>query len=58
MAEKLLFNIDRILVKQSRQPPLPATNGKSCRRAEKAVTAAARQATGRSRKLLKYIDII
>jgi hypothetical protein len=40
-AEKLLFNIGRILMKQSRQPLLRAANGKSCRRAEKGVAAAA-----------------
>src|SRR5260370_15730385 len=34
-AERLLFNIGRILVKQSHQPLLRAANGKSCRRAEK-----------------------
>jgi hypothetical protein len=40
-AEKLLFNIGRIPVKQSRRLLLRAANGKSCRRAEKAVAARA-----------------
>jgi hypothetical protein len=40
-AEKLLFNIGRIPVKQSHQTLLRAANGKSCRRAEKAVAAGA-----------------
>src|ERR1700722_17647514 len=34
-AEKLLFNIGRLPVRQSRQPRLLRPNGKSCRRAEK-----------------------
>jgi hypothetical protein len=38
-AEKLLFNIGRIPVRQSREADLPAANGKSCRRAEKVAVA-------------------
>jgi hypothetical protein len=56
-AEKLLFNIGRILVRQSREPVLGAANGKSCRRAEKAVIAAVPQPVRHSRKILKYNDI-
>jgi hypothetical protein len=45
MAEKLLFNIGGIPVKQSHQPLLRAANGKSCRRAEKGIADAAPQFT-------------
>jgi hypothetical protein len=38
-AEKLPFNIGRILVRQSRSPLLRAAGGKSCRRAEKAAAS-------------------
>jgi hypothetical protein len=41
-AERLVFNIGRIPVKQSREAVLPAGNGKSCRRAEKGIAAAPR----------------
>jgi hypothetical protein len=40
-AEKLLFNIGGILVKQSQRPVLRTANGKSCRRAEKEIAAKA-----------------
>jgi hypothetical protein len=40
-AVKLLFNIGRIPAKQSDEPVLQAADGKSCRRAEKAVAAPA-----------------
>jgi hypothetical protein len=38
---KLLFNIGRIPAKQSAEPVLHAVDGKSCRRAEKAVATPA-----------------
>jgi hypothetical protein len=38
-AEKLLFNIGRIPLRQSTKAHLRVTNGKSCRRAEKVATA-------------------
>jgi hypothetical protein len=56
-AEKPLFNIGRILVRQSRQPLLGTANGKSCRRAEKAAATAVPQFAGRACKILKYRDI-
>jgi hypothetical protein len=40
-AVKLLFNIGRIPAKQSAEPVLHAADGKSCRRAEKAVATLA-----------------
>jgi hypothetical protein len=40
-AAKLLFNIGRIPAKQSAAPVLHAADGKSCRRAEKAVATPA-----------------
>jgi hypothetical protein len=51
------LNIGRILLRQSHQPLLHAANGKSCRRAEKAVAAVVPQLTLFSIKPLKYIII-
>jgi hypothetical protein len=45
-AETLLFNIGRIPVRQSRLPLLQVPNGKSCRRAEKAIATAAPRPAG------------
>jgi hypothetical protein len=56
-AERLLFNIGRIPVKQSREPSLHPANGKSCREAEKETGKVILSIARHDLKLLKYIDI-